>query len=388
MLCGAQYYTRRCAVITKFWDADRNLIPHRNLALGAQYYVYLDFKTEGVSDRPTGDVCHRWCPGEVLYKITYNDNRRLCAFSSESGAVADRTLSYCLKCTHFCHHVPSPSKNLNSLDACRIGSYHPLYWLWNSVLNQKKTMEKTLAWLHTLGNDTQGNCLKAISGLSVGQPPAPHCLSSVGPLKYGKITVAPTRRVLCRVKMWNPVLDPTLYGGCDAIFLDYYRYYQKDVITYVEKSEDFATLLSRLYPNVDIFMSLGGAYFAGDAVSDGTSDYQKAILVINAAATLKMDISVDATRGVGLGLYRNIMDQVISSNRNPDLRTIRSYAVLTYTINGSPTADMPSGDVPVIFRNLNGTDYAAMERFLYLTGDVQCRERYVEMPVQYFINSL
>lgn len=379
-------------MITKFWDANRNLIPHRNLVLGAQYYVYLDFKAEGVSvsDRSTGEVCHRWCPGEVLYKISYTGNRRLCSFASEQGAVADKTLSYCLKCTHLCHHVPSPSKDLNSLDACRIGSDHQLYWLWSSVLSQKPILTKTYDWLKTLSNDTQGNCLKAISGLSVGEPPSPHCLSSVGQLKYGKITVAPTRRVLCRVKMWNPVLDHTLYGGCDAIFLDYYRYYQKDVSTYVPNGENFAERLFNLYPTADKVMSLGGAYFAGDAASDRTSDYEKAVVVIKAATKLKMDIAVEATRGAGLGLYKNLIEQVKISNRNVDLRAIKSYAVVPYTIGNAPTADALYGDVPVILRNLNGTDYTAMNLFLHAMRDGQYEkmEKYVEMPVQYFINSL
>ncbi|ABG25616.1 ORF71 [Ranid herpesvirus 2] len=387
--CLAQYYTRRCKVINKFYSTERNLIPPNRLTIGVNYFVYLEFGNEGVSvsNSKTGNICQRWCPGEVLYEVTYSGNQRICLFGASANM--DQMLSYCLSCPHRCDHRPSPSNDINSLDACRLGRTDELFWLWDSFLSERPVQTKTVTWLSTMPEDTRGSCLRALAGLSVGKPLSPYCIRYVGEFKYGKIQISPTRHVLCRVKMWNPVRDLRLYEGCDYIFIEYYRYQSGVVANYIATSEKYVADLRAVLPAARLVMSFGGAYYETD-MQGGASVPDKVDILIKAASRLDMDLSFESTKNAVNAVFRATSKQVLINNQVPNIKRMNVFEVTRFDGSGQCLGDVIMQDIPMVVRVVNGTSYETFNKFLpTVIGYAGTKTpKYVELPVQYFINSV
>ncbi|ABG25741.1 ORF45 [Ranid herpesvirus 1] len=307
------FYTDRCAVVTQWWTGSGELVPVAQLVIGATYAVFLQFE-EGVSvsTTPLSTLCQYWCPGEVLYYVTFEGSLRVCNY--RSAAEPASTLTTCIRCDHYCAHRRNTHYGDSSVDACRESNpLSPLVWFWRtSIFNQSNTPD-VLQWLTAAHNPVP--CLRALSGVDLRTVVPTHCKQRLAPACFasGALCLRPTRFVQCRIKAWGAPATRNNLAGCDTCVIDYLRTDEDDstVLFYGPNGDAPFKLLIKLCPGTPLVgwgghtthlvppaprlaehvcvaaVSLG---FAGIQVEVGPVPVETAIALINCTATYGLQL--------------------------------------------------------------------------------------------------
>lgn len=373
------YYTRQCAVIKEWWNADRILVPNEYLVIGQTYYVYLYFKGVGVSVSETvhGNICHYWCPGEVLYQVTYKGNRRICNFIS-NGDISD--ISYCRKCNHYCSQTLSSRGDLTSVDACRADSVSELRTLWSNVLLEQDISTSVVEWL-ARDNTPSKECLSTLVGFNITTPDN-YCVSNLKDICYKNNCLKKTTEVICRIKLWNPWFDERGYLECDKILLDYYLIDKNKFLLYRDNVKDQLDTLKKTYPNTDVLIGLGGTTFETDIIEHLTTDADNKIQTLSAILrNEQFGVVIDRLPSTNISAS-DIETKLVTIFINEKINVYSRF----FYYNATVISKCPIPNTPLILRIINGVTLA---EFIDVVHKVpKNHDIYMDMPMELFASDV